>query len=63
MLRTCEQNPETLGSLLKERAEALLDKKEAGHFRARQVHVDCHERSCFARCGGGCRFSPAISFS
>lgn len=56
LLRTCEQNPETIGNILEEEADFLMSKKITGDFRARNLFADCESKPCYTRCGGGCRF-------
>lgn len=55
-LRTCEQNPQILGSFLDRDFGALstLDSVEA--FRRDHMKPECSGCEMLSRCGGGCRF-------
>jgi len=56
-LRTCEQNAEILGSLLKEDFQFLASLPAVGAFRANTARgEECSRCGRFDNCGGGCRF-------
>jgi radical SAM protein with 4Fe4S-binding SPASM domain len=55
-LRTCEQNPEILGSLLDSTFAALSSLESAEAFRRDHLRPECPSCDMLASCGGGCRF-------
>ena len=55
-LRTCEQNPAILGSLLESDFATLSSLESAEAFRADNLGPQCQGCDMFASCGGGCRF-------
>lgn len=55
-LRTCEQSPVLLGSLLTERFSALRELTAVKGFREASPFRECHGCADLPRCGGGCRF-------
>ena len=56
-LRTCEQNPECLGSILENRFEDLIGGSLVQDFRNRnRKGAECTKCSDWNSCGGGCRF-------
>jgi radical SAM protein with 4Fe4S-binding SPASM domain len=55
-LRTCEQNPEILGSLLESSFAELSTLGSAEAFRSDHLKPECSGCDMIARCGGGCRF-------
>jgi radical SAM protein with 4Fe4S-binding SPASM domain len=56
-LRICEQNPEILGTLPNDNFENLVNDEAVSRFRNLDFHSDCKIKSCYAMCGGGCRFN------
>ena len=56
-LRTCEQNPEVLGSLLDRSFADLADLPAARRFRGAVRFPACEGCSAFPDCGGGCRIA------
>lgn len=55
-LRTCEQNPEILGSLFEKGFEELACSIRADRFRKDNLRAECTNCIDYFRCGGGCRF-------
>lgn len=55
-LRTCEQNPEILGSLFEKNFLELAVSKAVKKFRDNKVKRECNSCGKFKNCGGGCRF-------
>ena len=55
-LRTCEQNPEILGSLFERSFSELAGSLQATGFRNDDLKRDCGECPVYESCGGGCRF-------
>ncbi len=55
-LRSCEQNPLIIGSLLNNDFRTLSQNSSNLVFRENDRHADCKTKSCYAYCGGGCRF-------
>lgn len=55
-LRTCEQNPAILGSLLDSTFAALSSLEASRAFRADHLRPECPSCDALASCGGGCRF-------
>lgn len=57
-LRTCEQNPEVLGSLLLSGFSDLVKSPSVDSFRERCRMTGCASCQWLEECGGGCRFLP-----
>jgi len=57
-LRTCEQNPEVLGSLLLSGFSDLVKSPAVDSFRERCRGTECVSCRWREECGGGCRFLP-----
>lgn len=55
-LRTCEQNPEILGSLFEKSFIELSNMPMAEKFRNNNFKSGCTDCPVFKNCGGGCRF-------
>lgn len=55
-LRTCEQSPVLLGSLLTERFSTLRGLPAVKGFREAKPFRECPGCAALPRCGGGCRF-------
>ncbi len=55
-LRTCEQNPAIIGNLLETEFNTLSQKDIVSQFRESNYNTDCASQTCFANCGGGCRY-------
>jgi radical SAM protein with 4Fe4S-binding SPASM domain len=58
-LRTCEQNPRILGSLLESGFGELAALESAAAFRSDDLKPECKACDRYVRCGGGCRFARA----
>lgn len=56
-LRTCEQNPDIIGSLFENSFEELANSEAVNIFRLDNFKPDCSSKKCFSVCGGGCRFT------
>jgi radical SAM protein with 4Fe4S-binding SPASM domain len=56
-LRTCEQNPEILGSLLETGFAELAGCESALAFARDDLGPECGACDMHGRCGGGCRFA------
>ncbi|MCK5306822.1 MAG: radical SAM protein [Candidatus Omnitrophica bacterium] len=56
-LRTCEQNPEILGSLFDNTFYELSNLEAVNLFQRNNLKIDCDDCSQFRKCGGGCRFN------
>ncbi|MBW2260793.1 MAG: radical SAM protein [Deltaproteobacteria bacterium] len=56
-LRTCEQNPEILGSLLDSGFGELSALEGADAFRRDHLKPECNGCDLLHSCGGGCRFT------
>lgn len=54
-LRTCEQNDEIIGNLLRNSFKELSQSIEVNEFQRRTLKADCQTCSRFTFCGGGCR--------
>lgn len=54
-LRTCEQNPEILGSLFKNSFSELTQLENIKFFQNNNFKKDCPDCEKFINCGGGCR--------
>ncbi len=54
-LRTCEQNPEILGSLFKNSFSELTQLADVKFFQNNNFKKDCPDCEKFINCGGGCR--------
>jgi radical SAM protein with 4Fe4S-binding SPASM domain len=57
-LRTCEQSPVILGSLLEQSFTQLSESPPAQRFRQNNLKPECLSCSSFSSCGGGCRLLP-----
>ena len=55
-LRTCEQNPEILGSLFEDSFEELTRSEKVSNFRSNNAKLVCSTCEMYSKCGGGCRF-------
>ncbi len=55
-LRTCEQNPAILGSLINTGFDRHFQLPSVSEFRNNDLHPDCKSKPCYTVCGGGCRF-------
>ena len=55
-LRTCEQNPEILGSIFLKSFADLAGSARTESFRNDGLNVGCGECDLYENCGGGCRF-------
>jgi radical SAM protein with 4Fe4S-binding SPASM domain len=60
-LRTCEQNPAALGSLLQSPIAALISAPETDAFRTWKRYDACSACSAFEACASGCRFRYALA--
>jgi radical SAM protein with 4Fe4S-binding SPASM domain len=56
-LRTCEQNPRSLGSLLKNDFKELACLSGVNAFHAARIRPGCSECPHLPGCGGGCGFT------
>jgi radical SAM protein with 4Fe4S-binding SPASM domain len=56
-LRTCEQNNESLGSLLTTDAHHLMNQQYIQDFHQNTRFPHCHKCTDLPACGGGCRFA------
>ncbi|MFA5393662.1 MAG: radical SAM protein [Candidatus Ratteibacteria bacterium] len=54
-LRTCEQNPEILGSLFEDSFLKLTELEKVKYFQANNLKKNCPDCKKFSNCGGGCR--------
>ena len=55
-LRTCEQNPLVIGSLLGTEFKTLVKQASITSFRKDNLNTDCAIQTCYSNCGGGCRY-------
>lgn len=55
-LRTCEQDPTVIGSLIDSDFNELSHQSAVSEFRKEDLHTGCKTKPCYANCGGGCRF-------